>query len=262
MAYDVSDVELYEYSEGQTWASGLSITGTAAINKYIIGPRGKAGFVRDMMVEVTTSMVGTTTVPELQIGISSGDFTYGRYRLGTATATGYNTGTYRASAELITGNPPRAATDFASHVVLDGGPLSSKGIAGGSYGTVVPQGRIPASGWVITSVVQGVDSSHSRIYAQGVNPGAPFKDLSTGMLVNVQGVVGSTSVNANKQAITALDTTSFLYFEVAQTFSTAYTSGGVVSLNTVVTLLANGAGSGAGGGAPRIKIEWVGPNVV
>jgi hypothetical protein len=94
-----------------------------------------------------------------------------------------------------------------------------------------------------------------------VNPGAPFKDLILGALVNVQGVTGSTSVNAEKQAVTAIDT-QFQYFEVAQTFSTAYTAGGIVSLNTVVTCLANGAASGAGAAIPRIKIEWVGPNVV
>lgn len=258
MAYDVSDVEMYDWAEVTAWASGAGATGAAAINKYIVGPRGKVGFVRDMIVEVTTSMVGTTSVAELQIGISSGDYTYGRYRLGTGAATGYVSGTYRASAELITGNPPRTATDYSGHVVLDGGPLSSKGIAGGSYGTVVPQGRIPASGWVITNVVQGADSSHSRIYAQGVNPGAPFKDLVTGNLVNIQGVTGSTSVNAENQAITAIDTNN-LYFEVAQTFSTAYTAGGVVSLSVVVTAKANGAASGAGAGIPRIKIEWVGP---
>ena len=29
--------------------------------------------MRDIMVEVTTALVGTTTVPEIQVGISSGD---------------------------------------------------------------------------------------------------------------------------------------------------------------------------------------------
>ena len=125
----------------------------------------------------------------------------------------------------------------------------------------MPKGRIPASGWVITSVVQGVDSSHSRIYGVGVNPGAPFKDLQVGMLVNVWGVVGSTSVNAQKQAITAIDTNN-QYFEVAQTFSTAYTSGGAVSLVIVITLQSNGATSGAGGGIPRVKVQWLGANEV
>lgn len=250
MAYDQSDVELFQWPESTTWAA-------TSVTRNIVGPKGKVGFVRDIMVEVTTSMVGTTTVPEVMIGISSGDFTYGRYRLGTATATGYNVGSYRASAEFITGNPPRAGSDFASHVVLDGGPLTSKGIAGGSYGTVVPQGRIPASGWTITSVVQGVDSSHSRIFVAGGPAAQPFKDITVGMLVSILGVVGSTSVNAIAQAVTAVDT-NFQYIEVAQTFSTAYTSGGYMWLNVVVTLKANGAASGAGGGIPRVKVQWLG----
>ena len=251
MAYETSDVELFQWGQDATF-------GATTITHYIVGPRGKVGFVRDVMVDVTTSLVGTTTVPEIDVGISSGDFTYGRYRLGTATGTGYGVGPYRASTELWTGNPPRALADFTGHVVLDGGPLTSKGIAGGSYGTVVPAGRIPANFWVITSVVQGVDSSHSRIFVQPT-PGPPLKDLVVGQLVNVQGSLGATSVNANLQAITALDTTNYLYFEVAQSFSTAYTSGGSVWLPIVVTCKAGTGGSPAGGGFVRVKIQWVGP---
>ena len=253
MAYEVSDVELYQYQEFSTWAA-------TSVTRYIIGPRGKVGFVRDLMVDITTSMVGTTSVPELQVGISAGDTTYGRYRLGTATATGYGIGPVRASCEAWTGNPPRTLADFAGHVVLDGGPLSSKGIAGGSYGTVVPAGRIPANGaWFVTSIVQGVNSSHSRIF---VNGSQPFKDLIVGNLVNIQGSLGATSVNAQIQAITAIDTTNFQYIEVAQSFSTAWTSGGIVNLVTVVTMKANGATSGAGGGVPRVKIQWLGAEQV
>ena len=253
MAYDVSDVELYQYAENTTWAA------TSVAAKFIVGPRGKVGFVRDLMVDVTTSMVGTTTVPELQVGISSGDFTYGRYRLGTATATGYGVGPYRASAEAITGNPPRTLADYAGHVVLDGGPLTSVGIAGGSYGTVVPKGRIPASGWVITNVTVGVDASHSRIFASGSQP---FKDLITGNLVSVQGVVGTTVVNANVMPVTAIDTVNFQYIEVTKTFATTYVSGGIMWLSTVITMMTNGAASGGGGGTARVKVQWLGAETV
>lgn len=263
MAYDISDVEMYEYAEVTTWAAA-----TKAFT--IVGPRGKVGFVRDLMVQVTTSMVGTTSVPELDVGISSGDFTYGRYRLGTATATGYNTGPYRASAEAIVGNPPRLLSDYASHVVLDGGPLTSKGIAGGSFGTVVPQGRIPASGWQIVNVIEGyngattVNSSYSRIFVNplGLNATQPLKDLIAGNVVSIQSSGGATSINANSQAITTIDTVNYQWFEVAQAFSTAYTSGGIVWLNVYISLVANGAGSGGGGGIPRVKIQWVGPQTV
>ena len=57
MAFDVSDVEFYEYAEASTWAA-------TSVVRYIVGPRGKVGFVRDFLVDITTSMVGTTTVPE------------------------------------------------------------------------------------------------------------------------------------------------------------------------------------------------------
>jgi hypothetical protein len=248
MSYEQSDVELYQWGQDATF-------GATSVTHYIVGPRGKSGFVRDIEADVTTSLVGTTTVPEIAIGISGGDATYGRYRLGTTVSNGYAVGFYRASAETITGNPPRALSDYAGHVILDGGPYTSKGIAGGSYGTVVPAGRIPASGWTVTSVVQGVDGSHSRVFVNGQQP---LKDITVGQLVSIQGVVGSTSVNANNQAITALDTTNFQYFEVAQSFSTAYTSGGIVWLVVVVTLKAGTGGSPAGGGFGRTKIQWIG----
>jgi hypothetical protein len=258
MAYDISDVELHQWAESSGFAN-------ASVVHYIVGPRGKVGFVRDLMIEITTSMVGTSTVPEIQVGISSGDYTYGRYRLGTNISTGYNTGPYRASAEAITGNPPRTLADYAGHVVLDGGPLTSKGIAGGSYGTQVPAGRIPASGWIINNVVEGyngastVNSSYSRIF---VNGSQPLKDLVTGNLVSIQGVVGSTSVNANSQAITSIDTVNYQWFEVNQSWSTAYTSGGIVWLNVVVTLLAGTGTHATGGGIPRVKVQWIGPETV
>jgi hypothetical protein len=256
MAYDVSDVELFQWGPDSTF-------GSASVTHFIVGPRGKVGFVRDIMVDITTSLVGTTAVPEIDVGFSVGDSTFGRYRLGTATGTGYAVGAYRASNELITGNPPRALADYTGHVILDGGPLTSSGIAGGSFGTVVPKGRIPASGWTITSVVQGVDSSHCRIFAVGVNPGSPFKDLVVGQLVNVQGISGGgTNANANVQAITAIDTVSSQYFEVAQTFTGTYTSGGNVWLPIAVLCAKGAGGSTAGGGFVRLKVQWLGSEEV
>lgn len=253
MAYQDSDVELYQWGQDATF-------GATAVTHWIVGPRGKVGFVRDIMVDVTTSLAGTL-VPEIDIGFSAGDSTYGRYRLGTTASGNYAIGHYRASQELITGNPPRTLADYTGHVILDGGPLTSSGIAGGSYGTVVPKGRIPASGWTITSVVQGVDSSHCRIFGVGVNPGAPFKDLVVGQLVNIQGIAGGgTNANANLQAITAIDTNN-QYFEVAQTFTGTYTGGGTVWL-PIAVLCKAGTGSGGGGGFVRVKIQWLGPETV
>jgi hypothetical protein len=49
---------------------------------------------------------------------------------------------------------------------------------------------------------------------------------------------------------------------IAQSFSTAYTSGGVVFLNVFVTLQTGTGGSPAGGGYVRVKIQWLGAEEV
>jgi len=83
------------------------------------GPSGKEGHVEDIIVDVSTAMVGTTTVPEVDVGTTSGDTSYAQYRLGTAAGTGYATGVHRASQEAWTGNPPITLSDFAGHVALN-----------------------------------------------------------------------------------------------------------------------------------------------
>lgn len=119
--------------------------GATTVIHNMIGPKGCTGFVRDIIVDVTTTLVGTTTVPEIDVGTASGDTTYGRYRLGTAAGTGYATGIRRAGQEAtITGNPPRNAQDFPNRVNLDGYPYS----ATTGVGWV---GRLPAdTAFVIT----------------------------------------------------------------------------------------------------------------
>ncbi len=148
MSYNSADTQTYSWAPDSTF-------GATSVTHNIVGPKGKVGFVRDISVDVTTSLVGTTTVPEIDVGISSGDYTYGRYRLGTAAGTGYGTGMHSASQEAITGNPPRTLADYAGHVVLDGGPLTSSGIAGGSYGTQMPAGRIAANAAVVVTCAAG-----------------------------------------------------------------------------------------------------------
>lgn len=140
MSYDLPDLETFVYSD-QTF-------GATAVVHNIKGAVGKVGFVRDISVDIMTSLLGLTTVPEIMVGISSGDATYGRYRLGTTTAggtnVGYGTGFFRASQEAtVIGNPPRNSQQFTNKVVLDGYPLTNSGIAGGTYLTVYPAGRIP-----------------------------------------------------------------------------------------------------------------------
>lgn len=257
MAYELADIELWQWGQDATF-------GATSVVHYIMGPKGKVGFVRDLIADITTSLVGTTTVPEIQVGISSGDYTFGRYRLGTSATAGYPVGVHRASQEYITGNPPRVATDFASHVVLDGGPLGSVGIAGGSYGTQVPLGRIPASGWNVVNVVSGT-SGVVRIYlgSQWTVAQAPAKDLAVGMTVLVQGISGATGTTSGTQyTISAVDP-NFQYIELSgTTFGGTYTSGGIVTLVVVVTLKAGTGGTPAGGGHAKVKIQWVGPETV
>jgi hypothetical protein len=263
MSYDqVASVfrETYEFGHDQTF-------GATAVLHYITGPRGCVGFVRDVQVDVTTSLVGTTTVPEIDVGISSGDATFGRYRLGTAASganAAYGTGPHRASSEAIPGNPPRSATDFAGHVVLDGGPLSTAGsIAGGSATSQNPIGRIPAGPFTVTSVVNGTGNVARLVLKEGIDI-----NLKVGQLVTVQGVSGATGANGVNVAISAIGglggaqsnipNPGTNYIELSgTTFGGTYTTGGFVTINTVITCLA-GVGSGAGGGYVRVTIDWYG----
>lgn len=251
MAYDQADIELWQWAEDQTF-------GATGVTHQILGPKGKAGFVRDIMVDVTTSLVGTTTVPEIQVGISSGDFTFGRYRLGTSASAGYGTGMHRAGMEPWTANPPRTLADYTGHVVLDGGPFTSGGIAGGSYGTVIPAGRIPAGPWTVTNVLLGVTASSDRIFLNGLSP---FNAPIVGQKVRVQGVNGVNSTVNAVVTVAAIDTTNYTWIEVtSMTFSGAYTGGGTVMPLVIVTCLAGVGGSPAGGGIVRVKIAWMGPD--
>lgn len=255
MAYDQSDIELFQWAEDATF-------GATGVTHQIMGPRGKVGFVRDMLVDVTTALVGTTTVPEINVGISSGDFTFGRYRLGTTAIAGYGTGFFRAQNEAWTGNPPRALADFAGHVVLDGGPTTSQGTAGGSYGTVVPAGRIPAGPFQVTNVVNGTTASSDRYYCNGLTaaPGG----LKVGQKVRVWGVAGVNSTANGILTVAAIDGGSPpTYVELTtQTFSGTYTSGGWIMPLVIVTCLAGVGGSPAGGGIVRVKIQWLGAEAV
>ena len=252
MSYDRSDYETWKWPEDATF-------GATGVTHQIIGPRGKVGFVRDIMVDLTTSLTSTGTVPEVRVGISSGDYTYGRYKLGlTLSTTSYGTGMHRASVEAWSANPPRALNDFAGHVVLDGGPVTSQGIGGGTYSTLVPSGRIPAGPLLVSSVVNGTTASSDRYYVSGLSP-APG-GLSVGQMVQVQGVAG---VNATANAIltvAAIDTVNYQWIELTtQTFSGAYTGGGWIMPLVIVTGFAGAAGGG-GGGIIRVKIAWMGAN--
>jgi hypothetical protein len=88
-----------------------------------VGPRGKRGLVTDIIADITTGMVGTTSVPEIDVGTAAGDASYARYRLGAAAGSGYGTGIKRATQDIATLGtpqvPPPAAADFPGHVALE-----------------------------------------------------------------------------------------------------------------------------------------------
>jgi len=111
----------YEKPIREYYGSELgNLTLTAGSTLNVIGPKGKVGLVRDFIVDVQTS-INATTVPEIAVGISSADASYGRFRLGTAISTGYGTGVKRASQEVSgpwTGLNPQTLSDFSGHISL------------------------------------------------------------------------------------------------------------------------------------------------
>lgn len=252
MSYDILPSGTRE--EYGPWSGTESIS-SANVTHQIIGPKGCVGFVRDVLVDVTTSIVGTTSVPEIVLGISSGDATFGRYRLGYTASLGYGVGMHRAGAEQLvvnTNNAGRQFADITGHVVLDGGIYTSSGTAGGSYGTVLPAGRIPASGMVITNLTgSGVCAMRDPI--------DPL--LKVGQLVQLTTSGGTwggcTGGPTTANAISAIDRTANTITLTAITWSGTYTGGTqmnvVVSVSNVI-----GVGSPAGNGAVRVIVDWHG----
>lgn len=118
MSYDNPERIIYEIPSAAFGAT------TAAL--AFQGPPGKTGYVRNINVEVTASMVGTTSVPEVDVGTASGDFTYARFRLGSTAIAGYastasplNAGYLVGTAPGNTGGVPRALNDYAGHIALE-----------------------------------------------------------------------------------------------------------------------------------------------
>lgn len=250
MAYDQADMEEYTFDS--------AAFGGGTIQRQIIGPKGKVGFVRDISVDITATMVGTTTVPEVQVGIAPADFTYGRYRLGNTAIAGYVVGMHRASQEpAIVGNPPRTAQDYLNHVQLDGYPLDAN--------FRVPLGRIPASGLQVTNAVSGT-AGVVRLF---LNNGAALpQNVVVGQLVQVRGVQGATSAMTvgtladGTSTISALNAAAGWIELTGTTFAGAYTQGGQVNFIVSVNLVAGTGGSPAGTGQVRVKIQWMGPETV
>jgi hypothetical protein len=247
MAFDISDFQVYVYTD--------ATFGATTVAHRICGPRGKAGMVRDIMVDVAVNLSGTTTVPEIDVGIASGDNTFGRYRLGYTATTAYPVGAWSASDEAWQGNPPRTLADYAGHVVLDGGPYGNVGIAGGSYGTQVPLGRIPAGPLKIINVVNGT-ANVVRAFIAFEQLTSLQQNWAVGQTVNVFNIQGATGGQV-VATISAINTTQGYIELTGTTFGGAYTGGGYIMPIAFITATA-GVGAPAGGGTHRVKIEWMG----
>lgn len=113
-------------SKRETYVFPSSAFGATTENRKILSPSGKKGTVRDIRTYVTADMVGTTTVPEINVGATAGSSEYARHRLGTTAILGNTAaGTpYRARALALgaagfTGGSAPSLTDFAGHVLLE-----------------------------------------------------------------------------------------------------------------------------------------------
>lgn len=140
--YDSPYREVYEIPSAAFGATTASLK--------FQGPPGKVGLVRDITVEASADMVGTTTVPEVDVGSAASTaggtlYTeYARFRLGSAVGTGYTAAnspfrarTLAQNAQGRTGSSPPALSDYAGHIALE-------------------TARIPADTAFVISTVAGV----------------------------------------------------------------------------------------------------------
>ena len=162
MAYEIPLTEFY--------VQPSTAFGATTETQTFIGPKGKIGYVRDMDMDITADMVGTTTVPELMVGTASGLSEYARFRLGTTAIAGYTVaqGAARRARQVSGGKP--YFDDYSEHVKLGRGTAdASRGyISNNVYvdtAASVALTRIPAdTAFVITrkAGVGGVPAGTAR----------------------------------------------------------------------------------------------------
>jgi hypothetical protein len=115
----------YDVPHKERYTLLASAFGAAAVNRTFQGPPGKMGLVRDIVIDVTAAMVGTTSVPELRVGTAAADSSFARWLLGTTATAGLGTGEYRARSLALkaagrTGSKAVQLNDFAHHIALEG----------------------------------------------------------------------------------------------------------------------------------------------
>lgn len=99
--------------------------GGATASRTFLGAPTKKGLVRDIVANVTTGMVGTTTVPEIRVGTAASDGSFARWRMGTTAILGNVAGAFRArtlclAAQGRTGEKATQLNDFTNHIALEG----------------------------------------------------------------------------------------------------------------------------------------------
>lgn len=109
------------YEQGtitETYIQPSTAFGATTETQAYVGPKGKTGYVRDIDVDITADMVGTTTVPEILVGSASGLSEYSRFRLGTTAVAGYTVAQTPVRRAKQVSNGKVFMDDFAEHVKL------------------------------------------------------------------------------------------------------------------------------------------------
>ena len=111
----------YANPETEVYESATGAFGAATTTRTYIGPKGKKGLVRDIEIFLTADAAGSTAVPEVDVGTSSGDTSYARWRLGTTATAGITAAsTPQRARSLVVGTPiPPRLSDFPNHVELE-----------------------------------------------------------------------------------------------------------------------------------------------
>lgn len=150
------------YDLGGNAAVQFGADGEAKSYEFI-GPKGRKGIVRDIEIEVTEAMVGTTTVPEIGVGDAASDLAsldneYARFRLGSTEILGYGTDVspnpIRASSLVksfneigAASNPGKQSLAYSEHVALEKAFIPADtpffiSLVPGSGGTETGAGRV------------------------------------------------------------------------------------------------------------------------
>lgn len=115
----------YDEPKRERFVLLASAFGGGTLSRTFQGPPGRKGLVRDIVLDNTVAMVGTTSVPEIRVGNAASDSSFARWLLGTTAILGNTTGSFRArslcaSAQGRTGSKAVQLNDFAHHIALEG----------------------------------------------------------------------------------------------------------------------------------------------